>query len=320
MITQLLFGKGMFMKFTVNRSITINASHKKVRNLITDFKHWSKWSPWTIAEPDCDIDVSGKPEAIGHEMTWNGKIIGSGKNTLVHMSDDMLGYSLEFIKPFASKAEVSFKFTSKKSQTHVTWIMNGNMPFFMFFMIPMMKGWISMDYDRGLKMLKSLAETGKIQANTSNKGIVQLTGFSYVGLKRTTHMDDMGTAMQKDFDKIIDDVINTQGKSAEHWLSLYPKINMGSMEMSYVAAVSDENLKDIDLGSDYVNGSVATGQALEIYHKGSYEFIGNAWSMGMMYIRAMKLKQHGAPFEHYWNSPKEVSPEKLKTSVYFPLK
>ncbi len=308
------------MRFNLNRNITIKASQKKVQNLVLDFKHWSSWSPWTITEPDCKIKVTGNTGTTGHQMTWDGDIIGSGKNTLIQVSDKQLDYNLEFLKPWKSTAKVSFHFKSMGKQTKVTWSMKGNMPIFMFFMIPTMKGWISMDYDRGLRMLKALAEEGKIKAKTTNKGTTDISGFSYVGLQKTVAIDGIGPAMQNDFDKIIKDVVIKHKKSAQNWVTLYPKFNMGKMTMTYIAAVSDEELKDIDLGPEYVTGTVPATKALEIHHAGSYNFLGNAWSMGMMYLRAKKIKQKPVPFEQYWNSPKEVAPEKLKTSIFFPLK
>jgi effector-binding domain-containing protein len=288
--------------------------------LVSDFKKWNGWSPWTIAEPDCPVTITGKVGQIGHQMSWDGKIIGSGKNTLIDVSEKQLVYDLEFLKPYKSKAITKFIFSSTKKGIKVTWTMDSSMPFFMFFMIPMMKAWIGMDYDRGLRMLKAVAEKGKVTATTTNKGVVNVAGFSYVGLKRTAAMDEVGPAMQKDFDKIIQDVVVKNGKSAQHWIALYPKFDMVKGTMSYIAAVSDENLNEVDLGSEYVRGSVKDGKALEIFHQGSYEFLGNAWSMGMMFLRAKKMKQRPVPYEYYWNSPKEVKPEKLKTSVFFPLR
>lgn len=40
--------------------------------------------------------------------------------------------------------------------------MDGKLPYFMFFMVKMMKNWIGMDYERGLAMLKEFIETGEV--------------------------------------------------------------------------------------------------------------------------------------------------------------
>lgn len=307
------------MKYHIERSTTIDASVKEVFKLVSDFNTWTKWSPWNIAEPDVPMTYEGEAGTEGHKMTWDGEIIGSGEQVLVSVSDTQLEYDLAFFKPFKSKAKAAFSLKEDGGKTTVTWTMDSSMPFFLFFMLPMMKAWIGMDYDRGLRMLKEVVENGSVNAKTENKGIQQFEGFSYVGIKKRAKISEM-KQMSKDFEKIINDVVKKHEKSAKHWVALYPKFHAKTGEMTYIAAVSDEELKDVDLGSDYVRGEIKTGPALEIFHRGSYDFIGNAWSMGSMLMRAKKMKKGGVPFEYYHNSPFEVKEDELKTSVYFPVK
>ena len=308
------------MKYQVVRSTVINADLNKVRSIVGDFKTWLKWSPWNIVEPECKMDFDGNPSEPGHKMSWDGEVIGSGVNTISSVEDNAFHYDLEFIKPFRSKAKVSFLFEKEGEGTKVTWTMDSSMPFFLFFMIPMMKAWIGMDYERGLRMLKAVLEEGKVDADTNNLGKQQFEGFSYVGIKRTCSMAEIGDKMSADFGKIIEDVVEKNNRSAKHWVSLYSKMSMRTGVMTYIAAVSDEGLEGVDLGEGYVKGEIKSGTMLEIKHRGSYDFIGNAWSMGMMIIRSKKLRQNGVPFEYYFNSPMEVKPNELLTSIYFPLK
>ncbi len=307
------------MKYHVERSTLIKADMDKVQSLVKDFKHWNSWSPWTIAEPGCKMEVKGDVGQVGHEMFWDGEIIGSGKNTIESISDDRIDYDLQFLKPFKSSAKSSFIFKSKEDSVEVTWTMDSSMPFFLFFMIPMMKAWIGMDYDRGLKMLKAMVEEGKVNAKTTNAGVVDFGGFAYVGIQRTSTMEDIAKNMSPDFEKLMKDV-QAKGLNPKHWISLYPKFDMKNNSMTYIAAASVEDPEEVDMGSDYVSGKIESGKMLEIKHDGSYEFLGNAWSMGMMYLRAKKMKQKPAPFEYYWNSPQDTKEDDLKTSIYFPLK
>lgn len=308
------------MKFYVERDTLIEADLEKVKPLIANFNNWSSWSPWNIIEPTCKMDIGGTPGEVGHKMSWDGEIIGAGTNTLAKHDGNTLTYDLEFLKPWKSKAVTSLSLSEEAGQTRVTWTMDGNMPFFMFFMIPMMKTWIGMDYDRGLRMMKEVAEKGSVNATTTNKGVVDKEGFSYVGISKTVPIKGIGEFMKKDFEKIIEDVVKERGLKAEHWVSLYPKFDMRGGQMTYIAAISDENLKDVDLGPEYQRGTIPSGKALEILHEGPYDFLGNGWSMGMMYLQAKKMKQGSIPFEQYWNSPLETAPEDLRTSIYFPLK
>lgn len=308
------------MKFDIQKSISIDAPISKVRALVEDFNLWSSWSPWNVLEPDCAVSVKGQRLELGHSMSWDGEIIGAGTNTFVSADTNTLNYDLVFLKPWKSKAKIAFEFEEQGENTKVTWLMNSSMPFFMFFMIKMMKNMIGMDYDRGLRMLKEIAEKGELKCATENKGTVDYKGFSYVGIERTVSVADMPETMAKDFQKIVDDVVMKANKSARHWVTVYPKFDMKTMTATYIAAVSDEELGDVDLDSNYTRGSIRDTKALEITHDGAYEFLGNAWSMGMMYMQAKKIKGGDVPFEQYWNSPMEVKPDELKTSIYFPLK
>ena len=308
------------MKVHVQRSVHIDAPKDTVRPLIQNFNHWNSWSPWTVAEPDCPVTIEGDPETPGHSMSWDGDIIGAGKNVLLEHNEQGLTYDLFFLKPFKSKAKTGFQIQANNGGTDVTWTMDSSMPFFMFFMVPMMKAMIGMDYDRGLRMLKEVAEEGHVNASTNNKGIGDLTGFSYVGIQRTVPMNQMSEAMEKDFSTLTEDLVHKHDIVPDQWVSLYPKMDVKKMQMTYIAAISDEKLGDVSLPANYVQGEVKSGKALEIKHDGPYDFIGNAWSMGMMYLRAKKIKHKGVPFEKYWNHPKEVPAEDLQTSIYFPLK
>lgn len=308
------------MKYHVEKTILINAPKEKVIPYIKDFHKWSLWSPWNIIEPDCAMEISGKPGEIGHSMFWEGSIIGSGKQTFSKIENNEYHSDLQFLKPFKSESKANVLVTEEHGKTKVTWTMDASLPFFMFFMVNMMKNWIGMDYERGLRMLKEISEKGSINARTSNNGIVDKKGFSYVGIQRTVDMKDLATTMSKDFETIMNDLIVKRGKKADQWICVYPKINMNKMQFTYIAAISDEDLKNIDLGPEYVKGEIADGKALEIKHDGSYDFLGNAWSMGMMYMQAKKYKGAGKPYEQYWNNPHETKPEDLQTSIFFPVK
>ena len=308
------------MKYQVEQNITINKSVEEVAPLLADFNNWNKWSPWTKIDPESKIGINGAMNEAGYSMSWDGELVGSGVQTLIKTEGGVYDYDLSFIKPFKSKAKVSFRLESVGEGTKVTWTMDSKMPIFLFFMVKSMKNWLGLDFDRGLRMMKAVAEKGEIGSTTTNQGVVDAEGFGYVGIKRTVDMKDLAPVMSKDFETLIAEVISKRNLSAKHWLCLYPKMNMNTMQMTYIAAVSDENLQGIDMGEGFVRGQVEAGKALEIKHEGSYEFLGNAWSMGMMAFRAKKMKKRGMPYEYYWNSPKEVTPEELKTSIYFPVK
>ena len=308
------------MKFHIERSIQINAPKDTVKPLIQDFNNWNSWSPWTVAEPDCPVEVTGDPFVPGHTMKWDGQIIGSGQNVLASHDEHNLVYDLSFLKPRRSEAKTAFNLQENNGGTQVTWTMDSSMPFFLFFLVPMIKTMVGMDYTRGLRMLKEIAEEGKINASTTNKGMVDIGSFSYVGMQRTVPIDAIGENMEKDYATVKEELVHKHDVTPDQWVALYPKMNMKKGEMTYIAAVSDEAFEGVEIPSKFVRGEVKSSKALEIKHDGPYDFIGNAWGMGVMYLRAKKIKQAGVPYEKYWNHPDTVTPEELQTSVYFPVK
>ena len=307
------------MKYSLQSSIVIDADLKKVRDFVSDFSTWPSWSPWSVIEPDHKGKTSGKAGEIGHKMEWDGKVIGSGEQNIAAFEGDSILYNLEFFKPFKSKAKARFDFEKVKGGTKVTWHMHSSMPFFLFFMIPKMKAWIEMDYQRGLIMLKAIMEEGSVKAKTTLKGMSEVEGFSYVGIKRTCSFEDMPKQMSADFEELME-FLKEKGKKARHWVTLYPKTNMVKKQFTFISCMSSEDLEGLEMPENFVTGKIDSGKALEVHHEGAYLFLGNAWSMGMMYFRAQKLKGRAVPMEYYFNSPQSTKPEGLKTSIYFPVK
>jgi len=307
------------MKFQVDKSVTIDAELSTVRPYVADFKQWSAWSPWSIIEPNHQSSFVGEPGEAGSLMSWDGEIIGSGKMTLTSVENDHYQHDLEFLAPWKSEAKASVALKSMGNATEVTWTMDGDMPFYLFFMVGMMKAWIGMDYERGLTMLKELAEKGKVDAKTTDEGLVDFAGFSYVGLANKSLMEDMPADMQSDFERVMTDFAGATNPP-QHYLTVYTKVKTAKQLFSYVCAVSSESADQLELGDRYVRGQIPSQKMLEIRHRGSYRFLGNAWSMGHMVTRAKKIKQNGKPFEYYHNSPTEVEESELLTSIYFPVK
>lgn len=309
------------MKYHVERSILIDAPLSKIHDTLKDFSTWESWSPWSVCDPGHKNTLSGKAGEVGHKMSWDSEIIGSGEQEISSISARKIDTELRFFKPFKSTAKAALKLSEEKGKSKVTWTMDSSMPFFLFWMIKPMKNWIGMDYERGLTMLKALIEEGKIKARTTNEGIKDYEGFNYVGIKRTCHYKDMPNAMSEDFKELMGTVMTDMGKCAKHWICLYPKVSMRSMQFTYVAAISAEELDGLELPKHWIRGSVPSQKMLEVKHAGSYRFLGNAWSMIMSTVRAKKMgTRRAVPFEQYWNSPTQVSEDELLTSIFFPVK
>ncbi len=311
------------MQYSVERSIVIDAAMASVVPHLADFNQWSAWSPWAVLEPGHHNSVHGDAGELGSRMEWNGQVIGAGKMSLVNKklspNSTELHYDLEFTAPWKSRAKSGFTVSESGDKANVTWRLDAEMPFYLFFMVGMMKSMIGMDYDRGLGMLKSVVETGEVDAETEGKGIVDMVGFDYVGVSRTSSIADMPGHMQADFQALMQACAKV-GCEPAHVVSIYNKVRLSKQLFSYTSAIAGSGVDGIAADLGLASGVVKSQKMLEIKHRGSYQFIGNAWSMGHLTLRANKLKANGAPFEYYHNDPNDTPESELLTSVYFPIK
>ena len=186
-------------KFAVSKSVTIDAPVDKVFATVRDFKHWPTWSPWLIADPGCDVQFEGD----GSGYSWEGAVCGAGKMAIVKEdAPSRIDYDLNFLKPWKSQADVSFKFADKGGSTEVSWTMDSSLPFFMFFFKTMMECFIGMYYQCRLSMLKDFVETGSVPSKLEFPGRSNVSGFSYVGVRTECALTDVGSAMEADFGKL----------------------------------------------------------------------------------------------------------------------
>lgn len=304
-------------KFELERSIAIKAPAALVFSNVKNFRNWVDWSPWILAEPKCKLDYA----ADGNSYSWDGDIIGSGEMEILNAVENReIHYRLSFLKPFKSTSSVSFFFDESNEETDTRWTMSGALPFFLFWMKKMMIAGISMDYDRGLRMLKDHVELGRIPSEMKFSGFDKVEGFEYLGLSRDCDFSEVSKLMGGDMEKLCSIMKESGVEGVGAPVSFYDKFNMTKGAISYTVAVPVE--AGTPCPSGLVAGSLPTLKCYAIHHTGPYRHLGNPWAAGMMHQRAKLFagnKGH-IPFEVYLNDPCEVDEEGLQTSVYFPAK
>ena len=105
-----------------------------------------------------------KVDASGHYYAWESPILGAGEMHLLHQENHEFICSLEFFKPWRSKAQVCFYLNPLHNGTLVVWTMKTNVPLYLFWMKRQIKLGVELDYERGLQLLKSLIETGTTES------------------------------------------------------------------------------------------------------------------------------------------------------------
>jgi hypothetical protein len=185
-------------KYNVERTIQIEAEPSRVFETLADYRTWTTWSPWLIADPAAKVTVSSNPNSVGSTYRWEGELTGEGR--IEHKQLEpyrLIDDELTFIKPFKSVAKTTLCFRPEYGGTHVTWSMNGHMPWFLFWMIPIMKTFIGMDYARGLTMIKEWIETGTIQSKTIVHGIETVGSIRMAGISSSCSIDEISRSMEQ---------------------------------------------------------------------------------------------------------------------------
>jgi len=321
-------------KFNVQQSIQIDAPLSEIRAILADFHQWPMWSPWLCAEPDCNLTYTGSAHSQGHGFAWEGDVVGSGSMQLGQLSDTTLDMDLTFLKPWKSKADVSFELESLDSnKTQVRWLMQSQLPFFMFFMTSTFTAMIGADYRRGLMMLKEYAETGSVASNNAFDGIIKIDQANYAGISGSAAIAKVGAAIRDTMPSLKSRAIANPAPDKIQYLTIYNKVNIKLQQCTFTSAVIvDENSNLENLTQDQTNnknhqvklttGTIQSAQAFKVTHTGSYENLGNGWSSAMAHVRARKLKQdkNNPPFERYINDPASTPAEQLITEIFIPLK
>ena len=302
-------------KINVTKSVVINAPIEKVYAAVRDFKQWSTWSPWLIAEPDCEVKYADD----GRSYSWEGEVTGAG-NMAIAKEDEpgRIDYDLNFLKPWKSHADVSFSFVEKDGGTEASWSMDSSLPFFMFFLKGMMEGFIGMDYQRGLEMLKDFVETGSVPSKLEFEGSSDFSGISYVGVKTSCRIIDMGSSMEKDMGNLHEWFGQGAAEPAGAPFSIYHKWSPTKGIADYTLGIPVKQFP-ADLPANFVSGEIPTCKVYRVRHTGPYRHVGNAWASGIMHARAKVFRKSNKihPFEIYENDPSGTAENDLVTVVHF---
>jgi len=301
-------------KTHISRSKIINAPVEAVYNAVADLKAWQAWSPWLIMDPEAEVSIANDKQSY----SWEGMRVGAGHMSITEATPNTSArYDLTFLKPFKSTAKVGMDVKAIDGGTEVTWTMHSQLPFFMFFMKNMMETYIGMDYERGLTLLDDYVKDGKVHSRLNFHGISDYAGCDYVGIERSSSINNMPSLMEEDFGRLAEWALKN-GLGPEKMFSIYHKFDPLKDQCHYTAAIPVSDNK-ISCPDDFTRGSQAPTKLYTLEHVGPYEHLGNAWSTIHSIIRAKEIKpiKNYHPFETYGNSPKDTNPHDLITRINF---
>ncbi len=309
-------------KYHIARSVLISAEAQRVYDVIADYNTWTTWSPWLIAEPDATVTISTPTNQVGSTYGWDGQITGAG--ILTHQSMESgrrIVDQLQFLKPFKTTCATSFDIVPEGNGTRVTWHMDAAMPWFLFWMIPMMKTFIGMDYQRGLNMMKEWIETGTIQSKSIAHGIESIGPLRMAGIANSCAVDSVGPSMERAINECKQEFAKLGFPTDGSMISVYTKFNVKTGVFDYISGFIIPNSAQVPGSSRLKTWELPSTRAFRVEHIGSYHHLGNGWSVANQIVRHKKLKQQkcGA-FEIYRTTPPSTPMQAAETDIYLPIR
>lgn len=305
------------LKYRVEKSVVIHADRHRIYKLARNVRLSRSWSPWLLADPDCLVTYSED----GTSYAWEGKISGAGENKVIaEVTNERFDSNLLFLKPWKSRAAVSMSFQEIGQGVLVTWTLESSLPPFLFWMKKMMIALIGMDYQRGLQMLKVVAETGQLNFRLEFPGFQEFQKCPFIGVRNQCSIDGIAENMKNDFQKVHSSTQHL-GINLKSGVSIYHKWDVVKAKTEYtIGFLLDKPIDNPPNG--LVSGTIPSMKTYVVRHLGSYSQLGNAWASGMMHKQS-KIFQSGRqfdPFELYENNPEVTLESELVTSIVFPVK
>lgn len=140
-------------RWVAQATTTIDATPAQVMSLVADLGRWKEWTAWGLArDPNGAWTSTGTPATVGHEMSWDGPEIKTGRLVLTRVEGNHIEYDFYFGK---SKTPAFGSFTlTGEGPTTVVWYDDGKAHLFKNKISKM----VTADLEQGLANLKTQAE------------------------------------------------------------------------------------------------------------------------------------------------------------------
>lgn len=306
--------------YNVQRCIQISHPTDDTFNKLRDLTSWKDWSPWLLHEPNAQLTFSDTPTKEGGHYSWQGDMIGQG--TLTHVrftAPTKIEQTIEFVKPFKSKADIIWDFTDNEGQCEVCWTMLGRLPFFFRFLTGKIRAGVANDFELGLAMLKGVLEDNASYPNLTFQGRVTLEECRGLHRRFTGNIENMKAQLADLFADMHQEIeaegYTPNGQPSTIYHQSKPKINPTWFEVDAFVPIQNE-----------VPSQTAKrpgGHYFQVTLMGDYRFLKHAWNAAFanLQMKGHKFDWPRVPFEVYANNPCDVShPNELKTTIYIPIK
>ncbi len=304
-------------RYSVERTVTINADQEIIFDQICDFNNWEHWTPWGI-----DIDSTAKYEIIGGcepgaIQRWTGEKIGEGEMTITKLLPySKIDYSISF-EGGQYTSDGYFEIEAQEDAYLLKWFDEGDLgynPVYRYMGL-IMDNYMGPSLQTGLENIKKIAEGLPSYPDIE---VVEIESAPSISITDSSTIDEMGLKMGEMFGELMAYVeIKKLNVTAQPYTIYYNYDPAGYTVME--AGIPVDNARS-SRGRIKVAESPG-GKAVKAIYFGPYEEIGVAHEAIEKYVKLHGLEITGPPWDIYISDPAtEPDASKWETYVLYPIK
>lgn len=169
-------------------------------------------------------------------------------------------------------------------------------------------------------MFKEWLETGRIQSQTTVKGVGSVGPLTMLGVRDKCSLENVGVSMEAAFKKANQLFEKHKLPMDGGIISVYTRFDMKAATFDYISGYLVPTATQVP-ADELTRWSLPSSQAFGVEHIGSYDHLGNAWAAANQIARYKKLKQSKiGTFELYKTTPPSTPDAELRTEIYLPLR
>jgi effector-binding domain-containing protein len=322
-IAALVIALGLFGKkdYHLERSLLIKAPHSIVKDKVTHWANFPKWSPWQPLDPKMITTITGQDGTVGSTYSWKGNDkVGSGSQTFKSITDNEVKIDVNFTEPWASSAPSSIKMEQSPDGVLTTWSFDMHMPFpwNAFAMFTDIERGVGKDYADGLQRLKALCEgeARKIDQATQSVQVIQWPMTQYVGFRKELPMSEMQAYFGESMGKLMAGIPKDQ--IAGNPASLYFVWDEANQKTDLAVVVPVKKAMTTLTTGEAVQTWPIGGNAASITFTGSYDELMYPHLALDNYLAGIGATPKEPVLEVYHNSPQtEPDATKMQTQVVY---
>jgi effector-binding domain-containing protein len=310
-------------KFTVNKSLVINAPADAIWPELANFNNWEAWSPWHKYDSAMVNTYTGEVGSVGHKNSWTSTIMGNGSQEIVEIEP----YTrMKTALVFADWGPDNVTYTEymlapEGEGSKATWTMDGSEIPFMFRGLMIIMGAqasVEKDYEDGLAALKQIVEAKpKIETKQLVTEEIMIDDVHYVG-KRWTKINekDVNAALFESAYGELGKFIGGMDKMTGAPFSIGHAYDYNTHDMDLEIAVQvAAEMKPIE---GITSGKIPAGKAIKYVYYGPYEKTSEAWGALMAQVsKTHKVRWSG--YEVYIDDPTGKDMAQVATWLIVPV-